>query len=185
MNTITKITLGTLSTLATVVTPALATYEVDGYHFMDGSEFGKNEQLATQLINSLDDHGVAVLDGEANNIRACNPQEDGSRVLGFYAPKYNFMVICSNSDIPTWLMFETLVHETVHVIQDLRDGIDNESLIGPQGEYMSFLGKNLSPAKAQNIQAMYQKKDWAIEAEAFFFETRPQTVLNELQKFEF
>ena len=185
MNTFTKIALGTLTTLATVVSPALATYEVDGYHFMDGSEFGKDESLARQLITSLEDRGVAVLDGEANDISHCDPREDGSRVLGFYAPKYNFMVVCSNSDIPTWMMFETLVHETVHVIQDLRDGIDNESLVGPQGEYMSFLGKNLHPEKAQNIQAMYDQKDWAIEAEAFFFETRPQTVLNELQKFEF
>ena len=185
MNTFTRIALGTLTTLATITTPALATYEVDGYHFMDGSEFGENSSLANEMINSLDDHGVSVLDGVANNIKVCDPEEDGSRVLGFYSPKYNFMVVCSSSDIPTWLMFETLVHETVHVIQDLRDGIDNESLVGPQGEYMSFLGKNLNPAKAENIQNMYQPEDWAIESEAFYFETQPQVVLNELQSFEF
>ena len=179
-------TLLSLLTLTTTVTaPALAGYEVDGYHFMDGSEFGQNSSVARQMINTLEDHGVAVLDGEANGVKVCDPQEDGSRVLGFYSPQYNFMVVCSSSDIPTWLQFETLVHETVHVIQDLRDGIDNDSLIGPQGEYMSYLGKNLHPAKVENIQAMYDRKDWAIEAEAFFFETRPQAVLNNLQTFKF
>lgn len=184
MNTFTKIALGTLTTLATVVSPALAGYEVDGYHFMDGFDFGKYERFASPMINSLDDRGVAVLDGVKNGFKQCDPKEE-SRTLGFYVPKYNFMVICTNSDIPLSLQMETLTHETVHVIQDLRDGLDNDTLVGPQGEYMTFLAKNLDSNKANNIMSLYDREDWEIEAEAFHFETQPEAVLEALQKFEF
>ena len=172
-----------LLAVSSLATPAIAGYSVDGYHFMSGDDFGKYSSSASQLLSSLDDVGVVVLDGNKNDIVHCDPKEDGSRVLGFYAPKYNLMVICTNNDIPSWVQFETLVHETVHVVQDARDGIDNDTLVGPSGEYRSWLGKVLNPQKRDNIMAMYDQKDWAIEAEAFHFENQPEAVNNELRKY--
>ena len=117
MKTFTKVLLGTLTTLATVTTPAMAGYQVDGYTMMDGSDFGKYSKLATNLINSLDDIGVLVFDGTKNDFKQCDPREDGSRTLGFYSPTHNVMVICTNSDIlhfslRHWFMKQFMLSKT-------------------------------------------------------------------------
>lgn len=170
-------------TLSSLTAPAMAGYEYQGYHLMDGSDFGKFEDVATPMIESLTKLGVPVFDGGKNNIEICDPQ-DGKQILGFYVPKDNFMVVCT-SEIPTWLQMETLTHETVHVIQDLRDGIENDTLVGPGQDGMVFLSKNLSEKKADNIVSLYDKKDWETEAEAFFWEEYPKAVTTELNKFVF
>ena len=184
MNTFTKITLGTVTTLATIVPSAMAGYQVEGYHLMDGNDFGNNNKaVATQIVKNLTEVGVPVLDGGKNNIEACHPQED-RQTLGFYVPSHNFMVVCTDG-IPTDLQMETLVHETVHVIQDARDGIENDTLVGPKGQYYKNVVSALSPLKEQTITSLYDREDWAIEAEAFLFESHGQVVANELETFVF
>ena len=184
MNNFTKVALGTLTTLATVAPGAMAGYEVEGYHFMDGTDFGpQNEVVATQIINNLTEMGVPVLDGTKNEFKQCVPQDD-RMTLGFYVPSQNFMVVCTGN-LPLDLQMETLVHETVHVIQDARDGIENDTLVGPEGNYYKNVVSALSDRKEQTIVSLYDKEDWAIEAEAFLFETQGQTVANELDTFKF
>ena len=172
-----------LLTLSTLATPAMAGYQVDGYHLMDGSDFGKFEAQATPMINTLEKLGVPVLDGGKNGFEACKPQ-DGKQTLGFYSPRHNFMVVCT-TDLPKWIQMETLTHEAVHVLQDLRDGIHNDTLVGPSENGMKFLAKNLSEEKATTIVSLYDREDWEIEAEAFFLEDHPKFVTTELNKFVF
>ncbi len=184
MNTFTKVTLGTITTLATVVPSALAGYQVDGYYLMDGNDFGRNNQaVATQIINTLTEMDIPVLDGGKNDIEICVPK-DGKQTLGFYVPSKNFMVVCTDG-IDNDLQMETLVHESVHVIQDARDGLDNDSLVGPKGEYFQKIVSDLPQYKANTITSLYDESDWAIESEAFYFEDKGQMVANELDRWAF
>ena len=62
----------------------MAGYQVEGYHLMDGNDFGpQHKAVATQLIDTLTEIGVPVFDGGKNNIEICVPNEDGSRTLGY------------------------------------------------------------------------------------------------------
>ena len=152
---------------------------------MDGSDFGpQNEAVATQIINDLTEMGIPVFDGGKNDVAICDPREDGSQTLGFYVPSDDFMVVCTDG-INKDLQMETLVHETVHVIQDARDGINNGSLVGPSGQYLQAITKALHPTKYNLITELYDREDWVIESEAFFFETKGQVVANELTKWVF
>ena len=94
------------------------------------------------------------------------------------------MVVCTDG-INKDLQMETLVHETVHVIQDARDGIDNGSLVGPEGAYLMAVTEALHPAKYNLITSLYDREDWVIESEAFLFETQGQAVATELAKWVF
>ena len=176
--------LGLLTTLATVATPALAGHQVQGYHLMDGSDFGpQNEVVATQIINDLTEMGIPVFDGGKNDVAICEP-EDGKQVLGFYVPADDFMVVCTDG-IDQDMQMETLVHETVHVIQDLRDGLENDTLVGPSGQYLQAVVNALPDHKVNTIASLYDKEDWVIESEAFLFETQGQVVATELKKWAF
>ena len=183
MNIFSKIGLGILTTLATVVPTAQAGYVADGYHMMDGSDFGQYSKLAGPMISNLTKIGVPVLSGEKNDFSQC--EVEGNKItLGFYVPAYNFMVICDGHG-RTDLMMETLTHETVHVIQDLRDGLHNDSLIEGSDEYLSKLESDINPSKVNTIVSLYDREDWKVELEAFYYEDKPQTVNNELQKWVF
>ena len=175
--------LSLLTLTGTVVSPALAGYEVDGYHLMDGSDFGKDEVVATDMINSLTEMGIPVLDGSKNELKQCLPQDDRI-TLGFYAPGHNVMVICTDS-VPVWLQMETLTHEAVHVIQDARTGIDNSSLGEASDEILYKLVTNMDDNKVSTIANLYDESDWNVEVEAFYYETQPQVVANELRTWAF
>ena len=178
-------TLLSLITLTgTVTAPALAGYQYQGVQLMDGSDFGPNSLVAGDIINSLNEMGVPVVDGGVENLPQCDPKEDGSYTLGFYVPSRNIMAICTdhgNQD----LILETLVHESVHVIQDARAGIDNGQLGEGGDDYLSKLADGLDNNKAQIIVNLYDREDWNVELEAFFFETQPQVVADELRTWAF
>ena len=175
--------LSLLTLTGTVVSPALAGYQVDGYHLMEGSDFGKDEVVATDMINSLTEMGIPVLDGSKNELKQCLPQED-RQTLGFYVPAHNVMVICTKS-VPVWLQMETLTHEAVHVIQDARTGIDNSSLGEASDEILYKLVTNMDDNKVSTIANLYDESDWNVEVEAFYYETQPQVVANELRTWAF
>ena len=172
-----------LLAVSSITTPALAGYEYQGVHLMDGNDFEGHEVVATEMINSLTEMGIPVVDGGKNDLPMCERKGD-SYMLGAYAPGPNIMIICSqhgDSD----LMMETLTHEVVHVIQDARAGLKNEEMIVGDRSYFQRLVNNLHPSKAQTIQSLYEEKDWAIEVEAFHWEDQPEVVNNELKKFVF
>ena len=175
--------LGLVTLAGTVTTPALAGYQYDGVYLMDGSDFTGNEVVATEMINNLNEMGIPVVDGGKNDLPMCESREN-SILLGAYAPGPNIMIICSDHGRKD-LMFETLVHETVHVIQDARDGLENDTLGEGNDEYLNRLVSDLDPRKADNIVALYDQSDYAVEIEAFYFEDKAETVSNELNRWAF
>ena len=170
--------------LGSVVAPsANAGYTYEGYHLMDGSDFLGYETVATPMIQALTEMGVPVVDGGKNGVEKCNPKED-RQTLGFYVPAANVMVICTKS-IPSWLQMETLTHETVHVIQDARAGINNSDLEEAPQTHLVKLANDMDPDKMNIIYSLYDQSQYAVEIEAFYFETRPQVVANEIQRWAF
>ena len=171
-------------TLGSVVAPtANAGYVYEGYHLMDGNDFPGYEVMATPMIQALTEMGVPVVDGGKNDVEMCLPKED-KMTLGFYVPASNVMVICTKS-IPGWLQMETLTHETVHVIQDARAGINNGDLEEAPQTHLINLANNMDPDKMNIIYSLYDQDQYAVEIEAFYFETRPQVVVNEIQRWAF
>ena len=178
-----KLLLSTLALGSVVAPSANAGYTYEGYHLMDGSDFPGYERVAAPMIQALNEMGVPVVDGGKNNVEMCIPEEE-KMTLGFYVPASNVMVICTKS-IPGWLQMETLTHETVHVIQDARAGINNEDLEeAPQG-YLVQLANKMDPQKMNIIYQLYTQDQYAVEIEAFYFETQPQVVVNEIQRWAF
>lgn len=180
-----KIGLGLLATLATVSGGvAQAGYQYDGIHLMDGSDFGyENQALATNMIESLTEMGIPVVDGGKNGMKVCQPEGD-SYTLGYYVPSQNYVVICTNVSGKD-MQFETLTHEAVHVIQDARTGINNDELMGPNKSFHRQLVDNLSGDKVNTIVDLYDESDWVVETEAFYFEDKPQAVAEELRRWAF
>ena len=180
-----KTTLLSLLTLTgTVTAPALAGYQYQGTQLMDGSDFGPHSVVAGDIINSLNELGVPVVDGGVENLPQCDPREDGSYTLGFYVPSMNVMAICTDHGNQS-LILETLTHEAVHVIQDVRAGIDNSKLSAGSTQYLSKLANDLHPEKANIITQLYDREDWNVEVEAFYFESRPYQVAQELHRWAF
>ena len=182
-NTFRNLTLGLLSTLSIVAPSAQAGYQYEGIQLMEGSDFGQYSQLAGDMINSLNHMGVPVIDGGYEKLPICQPEGD-SYTLGYYVPSQNYMVICTNVSNHSE-QFETLTHEVVHVIQDARTGINNDSLHAGSDIYLRQLVNGLPEYKVNTIASLYDESDWDVEVEAFYFETRPQEVASELRKFAF
>ena len=185
MNIFTKAALATTTALTTLVPGAMAGYNYQGVALMDGSDFTGNERLAGDMIRSLTEMGVPVVDGGKEKVDICLPDpNEGSYTLGFYVPARNLMVICTNvADKAT--QFETLTHEVVHVIQDARHGMENGSLGEVDTIRYNRLVDGLTQNKVHIISNFYDKEDWAVEVEAFFFQDYPEVVATELKKWAF
>ena len=177
------LSLSVLTTLATVASPVLAGYQYQGIHLMDGSDFTGNEVLANDMIQSLNEMGIPVVDGGKEKIGICEPGEN-SYTMGFYVPAKNFMVICTNTT-DTDEQFEVLTHEVVHVIQDARLGIDNDNLGETDRKTHYQLASNLSEDDVMIITELYDEEDWVVETEAFFYQDKPELVANELRRWAF
>ena len=177
------ILLSALTTVATVATPVLAGYQYEGIHLMDGSDFTGNEILANDMIVSLNELGIPVVDGGKERLALCEPGEN-SYTMGFYVPAKNFMVICTNTT-DTDEQFEVLTHEVVHVIQDARTGIDSSTLGETNSTTHYQLASNLSDDDVTTITSLYDEEDWVVETEAFFYQDKPQVVANELRRWAF
>ena len=177
------LSLSVLTTLATVATPVLAGYQYQGISLMDGSDFTGNEVLAGDMINSLNNLGIPVVDGGKEKLALCEPGEN-SYTMGFYVPSKNFMVICTNTT-DTDEQFEVLTHEVVHVIQDARTGIDDDNLGETDSKTHYQLASNLSDDDVVTITELYDEEDWVVETEAFFYQDKPQVVANELKRWAF
>ena len=175
------ILLSALTTVATVATPVLAGYQYEGIHLMDGSDFKGNEVLANDMIQSLNNLGIPVVDGGKEKLDLCEPGEN-SYTMGFYVPAKNFMVICTNTT-DNDEQFEVLTHEVVHVIQDARTGINSDTLGEARNHYQ--LANNLSEDHVVTITELYDEEDWVVETEAFFYQDKPQVVANELRRWAF
>ena len=137
-------------------------------------EYGVNPTMA-HAVEAL---GVPVFDGGSHEI--CERTADGY-FYGLYNYNYNVIVMCSNNLPNRYEFVETFTHEVVHLIQDCRAGLDNTVLrVSGNDDYIMALWSRLPEAKQFNILNSYDHTDWDIEIEAFYFETKPITVKNEL-----
>ena len=187
MTNIKTLTLAGLTALATVAgSAAQAGYMYEGYHLMDGSDFTGNEAIATQLIEGLTEMGIPVLDGGKEKLEICEERtEEGYGTLGFYVPSHNVMAICTQNTGYGDQALETLTHETVHAIQDARDGLDNDTLGEGTTPYLMNLASGLGQRTYKFITEAYDQDDWAVEVEAWYFESQPEVVAEELTRWAF
>ena len=164
MKNFTKIALTALTALATLAPNANAAWtNQHGIRFYEATDFDKK---FGPIVERLENIGVPVVDGRGTNL--C-PDEN---VLGWYTGEKNFVVICNGNQA---LRAETLAHEAVHVAQDCRTGINTNTL--GERDNMDFIYKYLPAHKERNIIRNYDKTDWVIEAEAFYFEDEPTAVV--------
>ena len=163
-----QLTIAALAAASTVA-PAAAQFTHNGNVFYEASDFSGAHAA---IVEQLWEVGIPVVDGR--NTDLC-PTE---RVLGWYTGEGNFMVICHGD---AELRAETLTHEAVHAVQDCRAGLDNAKLEDPTKEDVQWWAEQI-PNKTAMIVNNYPERAWFIEAEAFFYETRPAAVSDDLYR---
>ena len=82
------------------------------------------------LVNSLETIGV---DFVLNDVDLCDPEDE---VAGLYSPRHNVLVVCQDNRFTMsgkeveWTEndYDTLRHESHHVLQDCVTGLDNHTM---------------------------------------------------------
>ena len=82
------------------------------------------------LVNSLETIGVEFV---LNDTELCNPEDE---VAGLYSPRHNVLVVCQDNRFTIsgkeaeWTEndYDTLRHESHHVLQDCVTGLDNHTM---------------------------------------------------------
>ena len=174
MNNIKKVALTALTALAATTAPAQAGYMVDGYHVLDANDFNAPQG---RIVKALEKLGVPVIDGAG--LDHCEPREDGAYRLGFYVPSHNVMVLCTNNGDASQ-MHQTLTHESVHVLQDIRAGFYNDDIKTNDRE-ISYFAQHLPQDQVDLIVNLYEKDQWAAEIEARVFQDNPSVVADRLE----
>jgi len=112
-----------------------------------------------ELKRALNDVGVEVF---LNETKLCN----GSK-SGMYSPDYDAIVICQDDRIETsdqeveWTEndYDTLRHESQHVVQDCMEGIDNNKMslfFSDEIEYLEFVIMGLTKSEFFQIVEAYR-----------------------------
>ena len=177
--TLTKTVLALTAVVATAA-PGQAKFTTDdGFVVYEPSDFAGPH---AEMIETLGRMGVPVLDGTDDDRLCAPPAEDGSVTLGWYTPVHNIVVLCHGDYAQR---AQTLTHEVVHVIQDARGGLDNSEMGEMTRLHFNYVAENISDRKAATITSLYDKKDWVVEAEAFFYQDSPEIVSDALKTFVF
>jgi hypothetical protein len=133
----------------------------------------KMDSSHDELRKALNDVGVKVI---LNETDLC----DGSK-SGMYSPDYNVIIICQDDRIETsdqeveWTEndYDTLRHESQHIVQDCMEGIDNNKMslfFSNEIEYLEFVVMGLTKSEFFQIVESYRSFDNDIilnELEAF------------------
>lgn len=142
-----------------------------------------------ELKRALNDVGVEVF---LNEPELCNGKESG-----MYSPDYNAIMICQDDRIETsdqevdWTEndYDTLRHESQHVVQDCMEGIDNNKMslfFSDRVEYLEFVVMGLTKLEFFQIVEAYRSFDSDIilnELEAFAVAkgVKPNTIAKALR----
>ena len=142
-----------------------------------------------ELTRALNDVGVEVF---LNEPELCNGKESG-----MYSPDYNAIMICQDDRIETsdqevdWTEndYDTLRHESQHVVQDCMEGIDNNKMslfFSDRVEYLEFVVMGLTKLEFFQIVEAYRSFDSDIilnELEAFAVAkgVKPSTITKALR----
>ena len=183
LNTLTKVSTALVGGLLTLGTPAMAGYVTDdGYTIMTAESF---TPAHAPLVQALTEAGVPIVDGNGQTeLPQCKVDPKSQSVLmGFYAPAFNIVVLCTDNFNSKAQLSQTLTHEAVHLVQDASVGLDNEG-IETIGNWKSLV-PDLSEDHVYAIENFYPQEQWGLEVEARTLETEPEIVTNLVKKFVF
>jgi len=134
-------------------------------------------QRVAHLLNRA---GVPIID--AGNHKRCQPDGRGGVLYGFYNPKANGMVLCTaNGDNAK--IIETFLHEAVHVIQDCRMGLKNESTATGYGAKQ--MANRLPAEEVRWVRSHYPHDQHNHEFEARFLDNSPEAIAKGLTTYCF
>ena len=107
-----------------------------------------------KLADALDNAGVEVLVGDC-------PMDSA---YGFYHSQKNIIAVCTNVAVTPEKRWETLRHEAIHAAQKCVN--PSMAFTVTSSQYLLANGRQ---SDWDFIQKAYDRKDWAIELEAFTF----------------
>jgi hypothetical protein len=128
-----------------------------------------------RLFRALDRANVTLVDG--HDWELCIPNEV-SYLAGFYVPSLEFIVLCTESPEPD--LMGTLVHESVHAVQDCRAGQDNSTMHHMADQYMI---NGLEQDELDTIKQFYPQDQYMDEVEARFLDQYPNYVADQLDTY--
>lgn len=169
-----------LSVLAAIATFATADRVKSGQLFtIDPNSFNSNPHI--KLARTVQHLGVLIIDGSKSNLAECIPTAQ-SVTYGFYSASRNAMVLCTaNGSIKA--MNRTFVHETMHMVQDCRAGLNNYSLKDKNSYLTKLQYMGLNESHKQNIHELYHGESKVFEVEARKLEDSPNIVWKYLVKY--
>ena len=134
------------------------------------------------IVQGFSDLEVPVFNGNSMNI--CQVA-DGIRPVAFYNFKYNAVLVCEQNVQNADEFISSVTHEAVHMVQDCRNGLQSNPLEAADSEYLKQLFARLPGYLQDNILKVYEPSDYAVEIEAFYFQSRPAAVATGVQSFCF
>ena len=137
--------------------------------------FPAYEQKITKFEQALAKLGVPVI------YTKCEEDQPGLVTYGFYSRNTNQMTICDETKkVSQRQIYETLVHESWHTVQDCIDGLDNTNSLALSQAIPKFRQEVLGGISLDDFDTMdqgYTKEKHLMESEARFMEKKPQLVL--------
>jgi hypothetical protein len=146
--------------------------------YFDGGRpkfFPAYEQKITKFEQALAKLNVPVI------YTKCEELKPGFVLYGFYSPVTNQMTICDETKKDSQRqVYETLVHESWHTVQDCIAGLNNPSILALSQAVPKFRQEVLGGISVEDFVTMdqaYSKEDRLTESEARFMQNKPQLVL--------
>ena len=141
-----------------------------------------NRGVHPGIVQGFDSLNVPVFNG--NSLDICQIA-DGVRPVAFYNFKHNAVLVCEQNVQNADEFISSVTHEAVHMVQDCRNGLESNTLEAADSEYLKQLFARLPGYLQDNILKVYKPSDYAVEIEAFYFQSRPAAVATGVQSFCF
>ena len=165
-------------TTASLVLAAPAAAQLERYSNSDLL----NRGVHPEIVQGFDALSVPVFNG--STVGVCQMTET-VRPVAFYNYKYNAILVCQQNVKSGDEFISSVTHEAVHMVQDCRNGLESNTLQQAEDTYLGELFDRLHPDLQDNIIAVYEPGDYAVEIEAFYFQSRPAAVADGIQTFCF
>ena len=141
-----------------------------------------NRGVHPGIVQGFDQLNVPVFNG--SDLTLCQIA-DGVRPVAFYNYKYNAVLVCEQNVQSADEFISSVTHEAVHMVQDCRNGLESESLVPAESNYLKELFARLPTHLQNNIVNVYKPSSYAVEIEAFYFQSRPAAVATGVRSFCF
>jgi hypothetical protein len=111
---------------------------------------------------------------------------DKEGLLGFYDPRINRMTVCDlTQKFSQREIYETLVHESWHTVQDCISGLENATVLALSKTRPDFFQTVLGGISLRDfftVVKLYPKSQYMEESEARFMQDKPELVLDGLRR---